>query len=103
MENRDEVVRTSDVLDVSPRLFNLPVTVILPIMFLSGITTFIIWTIQAEGYLLIAANVAVNAAYFFLFGQEWWRLVCKFKHPPRLVRGDVRAVPLTLRGRTRKR
>lgn len=47
-------------------------------------------------YMILLSVFVLNAAYFFLFGQEWWRLVKRFRSPPRWIRIDVQAAPLTL-------
>lgn len=91
----DKTVKVSKVLDTSPRLFSLPASIVLPVLFISAITGLSLWVFEAPMELLLAGVVSVNCAYFFLFGQDWWRLASKFRKQPRWVRGNVRAVPLS--------
>ena len=95
METRDEPIKVSNVLDTTPRLFSLPAPIVLPALFISAITALTLWVFKAPGELLLAGTVAMNCGYFFLFGQEWWRLFSKFRKPPQWVRGDVRAIPVS--------
>lgn len=93
---RNERIEVSQVLDLQPRLFSLPATIIVPILFLVGLTTMICWMLAVSVYMTILTAITFNCAYFFLFGQEWWRLIVKFKRPPRWVRADVDAIPFAI-------
>ena len=93
---RNERIEVSQVLDLQPRLFSLPATIIVPILFLIGITAMLCWMASASVYMTLLTIITINCAYFFLFGQEWWRLVVKFKRPPHWVRADVEAIPFAI-------
>lgn len=93
MTKRREVSR---VLDTRPRMFSLPVAIILPALFVTGISTMLPLMLGMPIYMLILTAFTFNTAYFFLCGQEWWRLIVKFQTPPRWVRADVQAIPFTL-------
>ncbi|CAN5738179.1 hypothetical protein BH23CYA1_BH23CYA1_22570 [soil metagenome] len=86
----------SRVLDSKPRIFSLPTAVIVPAMFIVVAVGMTAYTMKLPGYMILLSVTVFLTGYFFLFGQEWWRLVSKFGNPPRWVRTDVLAMRFTL-------
>ncbi|MEM9946136.1 MAG: hypothetical protein AAF810_08745 [Cyanobacteria bacterium P01_D01_bin.36] len=88
--------RVSRVLDSRPRIFSLPASIILPAMFITAASLALTMAFGWPLYMLFLSVLTFNAAYFFLFGQEWWRLVVRFSTPPAWVRADIPAKPFSL-------
>ena len=102
-----EPIRINRVLDLRPRIFSLPVSIIVPMLFIVPGTGTICWMLQFSGPFTLFVVVISVAVYFFLFGQEYWRLLAKFSQVPIWARSDVKAVPFSLnrderRKKTRK-
>lgn len=91
-----ERITVSRVLDSRPRIFSLPTAIIVPAMFIVTSVGSIAYILQFPGYMILLSIVAFMITYFFLFGQESWRLLAKFRTPPKWTRSDVKAVPFTL-------
>ena len=109
MAKAGEPIRVNKVLDLRPRLFSLPVTIVIPMMFLLPIIGIICHISEFSGLFSLFVVITSVAVYFFLFGQEYWRLLAKFQSVPNWVRADVKAIPFSLsnesnkKGRTHKR
>ncbi|WP_198011499.1 hypothetical protein [Synechococcus sp. PCC 7335] len=86
----------SQVLDSKPRIFSLPVAIIMPLLMVGTSTGFIAYILQLSPYSILAVVIVSIALYFFLFGQEGWRLIAKFRKQPDWVRSDIQAIPFTL-------
>jgi hypothetical protein len=96
MAKVNEPITVNQVLDARPRIFSLPVAIIVPTMFIVSVSSGIGYILQLSGYMILLAIVVCTATYFFLFGQQSWKLLAKFKKPLDWVRADVQAVPFTL-------
>ena len=96
MAKLGERIVVNQVLDTRPRIFSLPVSVIVPIMFIVSVVGCIGYIARFSGYMILFTMIVFVCVYFFLFGQESWRLTAKFTKPPRWVRSDVQAIPFML-------
>ncbi|MGB3766570.1 MAG: hypothetical protein WA947_08420 [Phormidesmis sp.] len=96
MAKVDQPITVNQVLDARPRIFSLPVAIIVPVMFIvtgAGAGGYIL---RMNGYMILLTIVVCMSVYFFLFGQQSWKLLAKFRKPYKWVRADVQAVPFTL-------
>jgi hypothetical protein len=96
MARINEPITVNQVLDARPRIFSLPVAIIVPMMFVVSLGGSIGYILQLSGYMILLAIVVCAAIYFFLFGQQSWKLLAKFRNPSQWIRVDVQAVPFTL-------
>lgn len=96
MAKVNEPITVNQVLDARPRIFSLPVAIIVPVMFIVTGAGTIGYILRLSGYMVLLIIVVCMAAYFFLFGQQSWKLMSKFRKPFAWVRSDVQAVPFTL-------
>ena len=91
-----EQITVNQVLDARPRIFSLPVTIIIPVMFIVVGAGAVGYILGLSGYMILLTIMVCMAVYFFLFGQQSWKLLAKFRKPYEWVRADVQAVPFTL-------
>ncbi|MEM6453013.1 MAG: hypothetical protein AAF703_22185 [Cyanobacteria bacterium P01_D01_bin.105] len=96
MARLNEPITVSKVLDSRPRIFSLPTTIVIPAMFIVVGTGSTAYLLGLSGTMTLLWVVTFLGIYFFLFGQESWRLMAKLRKPPSWVRSDVSAIPFTL-------
>lgn len=95
----DKRIKVSQVLDERARIFSMPAAIILPALLIISFTGMLTYLLGFPSLMIIFTIVCFTGIYFFLFGQEWWRLFVKFYRTPIWVRSDVLAVPFTLKPR----
>lgn len=92
----------SRVLDTQPRIFSVPASIILPVLFMLGTVMLFGVAVNLSVTMVFILGVAVNAVYFFVVGRRWWMFAAKMRTPPLWIRTDVKAIKLTLNLRNEK-
>ena len=100
---RPKTIRVNQVLNTRPYLFGLPANIVVPLMIILALTAFFWMLFRPPTLMCIFVFGVFAGAYFFLFGQEWWRLAAKFINPPRWVRSNIQRIPFDLNRHESKR
>lgn len=94
---RPKTIRVNQILNTRPYLFGLPANIVIPLMLVLVLTLFVWMLFRVPPLMCIFVFGVFSGSYFFVFGQEWWRLAAKFFKPPWWVRSNIQIILFDVR------